>query len=42
VDGADVLAERIREQTVECDVHGIDKYQRRIASCTYAGEDLPT
>jgi endonuclease YncB( thermonuclease family) len=39
---ADVLAERIRGQTVECEVHAIDEYQRRIASCTYAGEDLST
>ena len=39
---ADVLAERIRGQTVECEVHAIDDYQRRIASCTYAGEDLST
>jgi endonuclease YncB( thermonuclease family) len=39
---ADVLAERIRAQTVECEVHAIDEYQRRIASCTYAGEDLST
>jgi endonuclease YncB( thermonuclease family) len=33
---ADVLAERIRGRTVECEVHAIDEYQRRIASCTYA------
>jgi endonuclease YncB( thermonuclease family) len=39
---ADVLAEWIRAQTVECEVHAIDEYQRRIASCTYAGEDLST
>jgi endonuclease YncB( thermonuclease family) len=39
---ADVLAERIRGQTVECEVHAIDEYQRQIASCTYAGEDLST
>jgi endonuclease YncB( thermonuclease family) len=37
---ADVLAERIRGQTVECEVHAIDEYRRRIASCTCAGEDL--
>ena len=39
---ADVLAERIRGQAVECEVHAIDEYQRRIASCTYASEDLST
>jgi endonuclease YncB( thermonuclease family) len=39
---ADVLAGRIRDQSVECEVHAIDEYERRIASCTHAGEDLST
>jgi endonuclease YncB( thermonuclease family) len=39
---ADVLAERIRGQTVECEVHAIDEYDRRLASCSHAGEDLST
>jgi endonuclease YncB( thermonuclease family) len=39
---ADVLAERISGQTVECEVHGIDEYDRRLASCSHAGEDLST
>ena len=39
---ADVLAERIRGQTVECEVHAIDEYQRRIPTCTHASEDLST
>jgi endonuclease YncB( thermonuclease family) len=39
---ADVLAGRIRGQTVECEVHAVDEYQRGIASCTHAGEDLST
>ena len=39
---ADVLAGRIRGQSVECEVHGVDDYQRRIATCTHAGEDLST
>jgi endonuclease YncB( thermonuclease family) len=38
----DVLAGRIRGQSVECAVHAIDEYQRRIASCSHAGEDLST
>jgi endonuclease YncB( thermonuclease family) len=37
---ADVLAARIRGQTVECKVHAVDDYQRRLASCSDAGEDL--
>ena len=39
---ADVLARRIRGQSVECAVHAIDEYERRIASCSLAGEDLST
>ena len=37
---ADVLAARIRGQSVECEVHALDEYERRLASCTHAGEDL--
>jgi endonuclease YncB( thermonuclease family) len=39
---ADVLAERIRGQAVECEVHAVDDYERRLASCSHAGEDLST
>jgi endonuclease YncB( thermonuclease family) len=39
---ADVLAGRIRDQSVECEVHAVDDYERRIATCTHAGEDLST
>jgi endonuclease YncB( thermonuclease family) len=39
---ADVLAERIRGQKVECEVHSIDECDRRLASCSHAGEDLST
>ena len=39
---ADVLAGRIRGQSVECEVHAIDEHKRRIASCNHAGEDLST
>jgi endonuclease YncB( thermonuclease family) len=39
---ADVLAERIRDRSVECEVHSTDEYNRRIASCRHAGEDLST
>jgi endonuclease YncB( thermonuclease family) len=39
---ADLLAARIREQSVEWEVHAIDEYERRIASCSHAGEDLST
>ena len=39
---ADVLAGRIRGQSVECEAHAIDEYERRIASCSHAGEDLST
>jgi endonuclease YncB( thermonuclease family) len=38
----DALAERIGGQTVESKVHGIDEYDRRLASCSHAGEDLST
>lgn len=37
---ADVLAERIRGQTVECEVQAIDEYHRRLVSCSHAGDDL--
>jgi endonuclease YncB( thermonuclease family) len=39
---ADVLAGRIRAQSVECEVHATDEYERRVASCSHAGEDLST
>jgi endonuclease YncB( thermonuclease family) len=39
---ADVLAERTRGQVVECEVHAVDDYKRRLASCSHAGEDLST
>ena len=39
---ADVLAERIGGQPVECKVHAIDEYERRIASCSHGGVDLST
>jgi endonuclease YncB( thermonuclease family) len=39
---ADVLAAPIREQSVECEVHAIGEYERRIASCSHAGEDRST
>jgi endonuclease YncB( thermonuclease family) len=39
---ADVLAERTRGQVVECEVHALDDYERRLASCSHAGEDLST
>jgi endonuclease YncB( thermonuclease family) len=39
---AAVLAGRIRGQSVECAVHATDEYERRIASCSHAGEDLST
>jgi endonuclease YncB( thermonuclease family) len=37
---ADVLAGRIRGQSIECEVHALDEYERRIASCTHTGDDL--
>jgi endonuclease YncB( thermonuclease family) len=37
---ADALAERIRGHDVHCTVLGIDDYDRRIATCEVAGEDL--
>jgi endonuclease YncB( thermonuclease family) len=37
---ADALAERIRGRDVRCTVHSLDDYDRRIASCEVAGEDL--
>jgi endonuclease YncB( thermonuclease family) len=39
---ADTLAVRIRGQAVECEVQAIDEYERRVASCSHAGEDLST
>jgi endonuclease YncB( thermonuclease family) len=39
---ADVLAERIRGQSVECEVHALDEYERRLAFCSRGGEDLST
>ena len=39
---ADVLAGRIRGKRIECEVHALDKYERRLASCSHAGEDLST
>jgi endonuclease YncB( thermonuclease family) len=39
---ADIVAERIRGQAVECEVHAVDDYERRLASCSHAGEDLST
>jgi endonuclease YncB( thermonuclease family) len=39
---ANVLAGRIRGQSVGCAVHATDEYERRIASCSLAGEDLST
>jgi endonuclease YncB( thermonuclease family) len=39
---AEVLAKRIRGRTVECEVHAIDEYDCRLASCSHAGEDLST
>jgi hypothetical protein len=37
---ADTLAERIRGQPLECEIHAVDDYERRLASCSHAGEDL--
>src|SRR5918995_1144343 len=39
---ADVLAGGVRGQSVECAVHATDEYERRIAICSLAGEDLST
>lgn len=37
---ADVLADRIESQSVECVVASVDHYGRSIASCSYEGEDI--
>jgi hypothetical protein len=37
---ADALAERIGAREVRCEVREIDQYNRRIANCEVAGEDL--
>ena len=37
---ADALAERLRGRAVRCAVLGLDQYDRRIANCEVAGEDL--
>lgn len=37
---ADLLAERIEGQRIECAVASIDDYGRSIASCSHEGEDL--
>ena len=39
---ADVLAERIGDETVRCEIQRIDDYDRRIARCEHEGQDLST
>jgi endonuclease YncB( thermonuclease family) len=37
---ADAFAERIRDREVRCTVLAVDDYDRRLARCALAGEDL--
>jgi endonuclease YncB( thermonuclease family) len=37
---AEALAERVRGRELQCTVLGLDDYDRRIATCEVAGEDL--